>query len=494
MQFEKFLLSDYLQTEEGKSINEFFLDIKNIFLHDQERFFDVVNSWLTTPCSYDFFNVDLHGGTAFVEENSFYIHKNYFAEFEEFCCFEKDQEAPRKLQRYMPFHSMLVYLACPEYSFPYLFPVNFYKLKQIFELFEIPLPQIPGRLKYVERCNYYFELCRVLYDFRLQKGLTPTELCVFLYGFAPRFLENFLVSDLPEANRIYIVGATEGDVRNLLMKPLPDSIIQYWQGNEEMLPGDIVLVYETTPFSRIGSVWRAVSPGFDDPFHYYPGKVYLSHPIKIPYLYFNALLHDPVWGKKPLVKAHMQGVNGKPVTCEEYEALKRMIKQRDPRFDLNKLPNPPLYSQFYREDLQTEKDIEEMLLNPLLEKLGYNIKKEFVRQFPIRMGRGIRYYPDYALHASGKNGGEHADFIWEAKYRIPTKKQLMEDFGQAKSYAMRLGTSGLGLVSMEGIRVISAEEHFNFEKLKKYSWEELEDPEIFAALKAFLYRLAKPKR
>lgn len=439
-------------------------------------------------CSRFFWN------TEFTEELYHYDPKNDFSEFENFWHFNKNTESPREQQSKVSVDSLLVYFICPEYSFPYLFPVNFYKLVQIFELFEIPLPQIPGRLKYVERCNYYFELCRVLYDFRLQKGLTPTELCVFLYGFAPRFLENFLVSDLPEANRIYIVGATEGDVRNLLMKPLPDSIIQYWQGNEEMLPGDIVLVCETTPFSRIGSVWRVVSPGFDDPFHYYPGKVYLSHPIKIPYLYFNALLHNPVWGKKPLVKAHMQGVNGKPVTCEEYEALKRMIKQRDPRFDLNKLPNPPLYSQFYREDLQTEKDIEEMLLNPLLEKLGYNIKKEFVRQFPIRMGRGIRYYPDYALHASGKNGGEHADFIWEAKYRIPTKKQLMEDFGQAKSYAMRLGTSGLGLVSMEGIRVISAEEHFNFEKLKKYSWEELEDPEIFAALKAFLYRLAKPKR
>lgn len=439
-------------------------------------------------CSRFFWN------TEFTEELYHYDPKNDFSEFENFWHFNKNTESPREQQSKVSVDSLLVYFICPEYSFPYLFPVNFYKLVQIFELFEIPLPQIPGRLKYVERCNYYFELCRVLYDFRLQKGLTPTELCVFLYGFAPRFLENFLVSDLPEANRIYIVGATEGDVRNLLMKPLPDSIIQYWQGNEEMLPGDIVLIYETTPFSRIGSVWRAVSPGFDDPFHYYPGKVYLSHPIKIPYLYFNALLHDPVWGKKPLVKAHMQGVNGKPVTCEEYEALKRMIKQRDPRFDLNRLPNPPLYSQFYREDLQTEKDIEEMLLNPLLEKLGYNIKKEFVRQFPIRMGRGIRYYPDYALHASGENGGEHADFIWEAKYRIPTKKQLMEDFGQAKSYAMRLGTSGLGLVSMEGIRVISAEEHFNFEKLKKYSWEELEDPEIFAALKAFLYRLAKPKR
>ena len=99
---------------------------------------------------------------------------------------------------------------------------------------------------------------------------------------------------MPEANRIYIVGANEGDVEYYLSKPLADSEITAWQGNEEILPGDIVLIYETTPFSRIGSVWRAVSPGFDDPFHYYPGKVYLSHPIKIPYLYFNALLHDPV--------------------------------------------------------------------------------------------------------------------------------------------------------------------------------------------------------
>ena len=492
MQFKKFLLDDYLQTDDGKKCYEFFQNIKDIFFHDQKRFFDFVDSWLTEPEAYNFFELEQFDENLKPEAYPHRDKKN-FAEFKEFCYFE-ELEDPRSFQSSVPFNSLLIYFSFPEYSFPYLFPVNFYKLVQIFELFEIPLPQIPGRLKYVERCNYYFELCRVLYDFRLQKGLTPTELCVFLYGFAPRFLENFLVSDLPEANRIYIVGATEGDVRNLLMKPLPDSIIQYWQGNEEMLPGDIVLVYETTPFSRIGSVWRAVSPGFDDPFHYYPGKVYLSHPIKIPYLYFNALLHDPVWGKKPLVKAHMQGVNGKPVTCEEYEALKRMIKQRDPRFDLNKLPNPPLYSQFYREDLQTEKDIEEMLLNPLLEKLGYNIKKEFVRQFPIRMGRGIRYYPDYALHASVKDGGEHADFIWEAKYRIPTKKQLMEDFGQAKSYAMRLGTNGVGLVSMEGIWVVAAEDHFNFEKLKKYSWEELEDPEIFAALKAFLYRLAKPKR
>ena len=492
MQFKKFLLDDYLQTDDGKKCYEFFQNIKDIFFHDQKRFFDFVDSWLTTPSSEYF--LGLREGDS---EKSIAKPQKFssFTDFAEKKVWKKENiQEPRKFQKWVPYVSLFWYFCHTEYVFPYLFPMNFYKLKEVFEKFEIPLPQLPGHMKHFERCIYYFELCRALYEFRQRYGLTPVELCVFLYGFAPRFLENFLVSDLPEANRIYIVGANEGDVEYYLSKPLADSEITAWQGNEEMLPGDIVLIYETTPFSRIGSVWRAVSPGFDDPFHYYPGKVYLSHPIKIPYLYFNALLHDPVWGKKPLVKAHMQGVNGKPVTCEEYEALKRMIKQRDPRFDLNRLPNPPLYSQFYREDLQTEKDIEEMLLNPLLEKLGYNIKKEFVRQFPIRMGRGIRYYPDYALHASGKNGGEHADFIWEAKYRIPTKKQLLEDFGKAKSYAMRLGPNGVGLVSMEGIWVVAAEDHFNFEKLKKYSWEELEDPEIFAVLKAFLYRLAKPKR
>lgn len=116
----------------------------------------------------------------------------------------------------MPFYSILSFLVYPEYAFPYLFPCHFYKIDEICQKFNISLPLVPGKTKHLERCNYYFDLCRTFYDFRKQYDLSPIELCVFLYGFAPRFLENFIETALPEPNRIYIVGATSEDVENYL--------------------------------------------------------------------------------------------------------------------------------------------------------------------------------------------------------------------------------------------------------------------------------------
>ena len=59
----------------------------------------------------------------------------------------------------------------------------------------------------------------------------------------------------------------------------------------------------------------------------------------------------------------------------------------------------------------------------------------------------------------------HIIWIWEAKYTIKTHKQLEEDFGQTKSYALRLKSSGLGLVSQEGVWLSTPEydlKKFNF--------------------------------
>ena len=158
------------------------------------------------------------------------------------------------------------------------------------------------------------------------------------------------------------------------------------------------------------------------------------------------------------------------------------------------LPEPPDYSQFFNTDLATERDVEEHLLEPLLQKIGYDVKKEFIRQFPIRMGRGFNYYPDYALHATNKNDNQFADFIWEAKYRIPTQKQLREDFGQAKSYATRLSCKGFALVSMEGVWISWQDENFSFDKVKKYSWKDLKNTDIFGKFKSLFYSYCKPQK
>ena len=179
----------------------------------------------------------------------------------------------------------------------------------------------------------------------------------------------------------------------------------------------------------------------------------------------------------------MQGINGRLCSVEAYEELKKMWKNKG--FDSKKLPSPSAYTAFYNANLQNEKDVEELLLEPFLEKIGFK-SNEWRRQLPLKMGRGFHYYPDYALHVTGKDGDFKADFIWEAKYRIPTKRQEKADYLQGKSYAIRLQSNGFGLVSMEGIKIYLKENDFSFEKSLHYSWEDLEKNENFTEIKSIL--------
>jgi len=478
MKFDKLLLEDYMRTPDGVRVTEFFRTIKKSYRNrfKDPAFFKFVGSLLTI----DFSKSAFHDG----KEQWIRFESPVCESFDEFEAefsqsFDNEHQA-RDFQPYVPKYSTDLYCKYPEYAFPYLFPYNFHKMKMICEMLEIPIPLLPGSRWHSDRFNYYFQLCRALYEFRLEHDLSPVELCVLIYGFAVRFLADFIDNSYGEANRVYIVGATQFDVEEGVLKNPTDKSISHWQGNEEMLPGDIVLVYETAPYSRIRSIWRAISPGFDDPFTYYPGSVYLGHPILVPCVGIQELRDDSVWSKKGLVKASMQGVNGKTCSVEEYEALKKMFKRVDPSFDLKKIPNPPPYAQFYHEALKVERDVEEQLLEPLLKRMGM---RQWVRQLPLRMGRGDRVFPDYALGVRGRGDDAAADFIWEAKYRIPTVKQLKIDFGQAKSYALRLQSKAFGLVAIEGVWFVTAEDGFRFERLRHLTWEQLGSSDSLAVLK-----------
>ncbi|MBQ9337937.1 MAG: hypothetical protein IJS14_11650 [Lentisphaeria bacterium] len=492
MKFAKCLLDDYLLSEQGHKLFRFFENFRDNFLNHRDTFCKIVDSFL-----------DLAMAEWYYSEKSTFRpdidwKKYHFDQLEDFISKCSLPQIPDKDDAHnelccLPFDSVSFFINAPEFSFPYLFPEHYCKFAEICEIFEIPLPPIPARTRYIERYNFYFSLCRALFDFRKRHALSPLELCVFLYGFAPRFLQKYVRDELPDANRIYIVGATPDDAKTFESLQLDD--LRLWQGNEDMLPGDIVLMYETAPYSRLGSIWRAVSAGYDDPFCYYPGKIFLGYPVKIPDILFSELAQDPVWSKKGLVSAHMQGVNGRLCSSQEYEQVIRIAKKKNKcllkPLDLSHLPRLAKYSQSYHDDLVNERDIEEKLLEPFLKQIGYR-ETEWKRQLPIRMGRGFRYYPDYAIHV-GKNN-EAAEFIWEAKYRIPSQRQLQEDFLQAKSYALRLQCKGLGLVSQEGIWISSNETHFDFEKKRFSSWDELSDPDTFAEIKNVIWQLCNPSR
>ena len=239
-------------------------------------------------------------------------------------------------------------------------------------------------------------------------------------------------------------------------------------------------MYELAPYSYISSIWRAVSPGYDDPFRFWPGVVWLGHPVTIPPVSLDELKADPVWAQKGLVKANMQGVSGRACSRDEYAALLNILQQKG--FDISRLPALPDIAGRRDVPLACERDVEKYLLEPFLMQLGLT-EKDWLRQMPLRMGRGIRYFPDYVIHPETERGNERGAFICEAKFRISSEKQRKEDFYQAKSYALRLECRGLLLASCEGIWLSFARDNFDFEKMEFFDWQALTDPDVMHAVK-----------
>lgn len=489
MQFTKFLLDNYLATEEGARALSFFQNLpKYAAAGDPEgRIRKFIDSLLLSPLADEWYE--------FGEEVSEYIYKD-FEEFSENVSGIIHREVTeygstyRKLAESIPNFSVTLYAESQQFAFPYLYPVHFFRVQEICEVFGILLPPLPHKTKYEDKCLYYLKLCKVFHEFRLQHGLSPQEFCVLFYSFARHFISNPLRDELPRPLKSYLVG---GNAKrdHAYLQTISSSSLQYWQGNTETKPGDIVLMYELAPYSHISSIWRAVSPGYDDPFRFWPGVVWLGQPVTIPPVSLDELKADPVWSQKGLVKANMQGVSGRGCSREEYAALLNILRQKG--FDISTLPALPEFAARPDIPLTCERDVEKYLLEPFLRRLGLT-EKDWLRQMPLRMGRGIRYYPDYVIQAEPERGNEKGAFVCEAKFRISSEKRLKEDFYQAKSYALRLECSGLLLASCEGIWLSFARDDYDFGKVEFMDWRALADPDALRRARRQFDAVLKKKR
>ena len=372
--------------------------------------------------------------------------------------------------------SLFLYLKDPEYYILYFFTNRFFLLERVFQSFDIPLPIPPSKQKYRDRFLYYGNLCREIYEFRKKYSLDYIELNCFLYDFSLKTLPDFINTDeLPDAMNIYISGGTKEDT-DLLGKN-GETYRTFWQGNPQTKIGDIILLYSLSPYSGLTAIFRAVSPTYYDPFSYYPERVWVGFPIVIQTIHLSELKSNPVWKEKGLVKANMQGVNGRECTSDEYNAIIEILKSKN--FDVSILPKLPFLDEPDFRNLNYERDVEITLLEPLLKRLGFD-EDDWLRQMTLRMGRNDRVFPDYALFANDRRGEESARFIWEAKYRIANERQLKDAFLQAKSYALRLGCDGFGLVALEGVWISTRQDDFKWERLQKFSWSELKQKENFS--------------
>ena len=361
----------------------------------------------------------------------------------------------------------------PEYFFPYLFLCRIFELNKIADFFNIDLPDMPKRTDYKGRCMYYCELCEAFYQFRKENKLSPEELWAFLYDFAPNNIVNEN-TEIPKPSQVWFIGGLLYEEDRLLES-------KFWQSSPETKKGDILVHYETSPISAITCIEISLTDGVIDPLFRYYGCIYIGNRINIPHITLKELQTDEYFFKHPLVRKNFQGVNGWSVNSENYSELLRMIKTKG--FDIEVLPK--LYAPTLPKDviIEYEHDVEQQLLEPLLNSMGWYENKDFIRQLPIQAGRGHRIFPDYALHYGNKPNEERAKVLIEAKLCMRNNKEREEAYLQARSYARLLNSSVIVLCDKDYLIVYEKKDSFDRDRYKKYHWGELENPDLFNELK-----------
>ena len=367
--------------------------------------------------------------------------------------------------------SFMLFFKAPEYFFPNMFRHHFFDLIKVFDIFGIELPPPPKKSDYRARCMYYWELCEILYSFRKENGLSPYELCAMLYDFGQGLTKN-IPTELPKPSKAWFIGGK--------IMPIEDLDFTFWQANEDTMRGDILIHYETSPICAITCMWIAQTDGVIDPFFYYYANTYIGSRIKLPHVTLQELKDDEYFSSHPLVRKNFQGVNGWEISNRDYQEFLRIIQTK--KYDTSKLP--VLYApKIACTNIKLEKDVEEHLLIPLLDSMGIT---DYMRQVPLRAGRGGRIFPDFALYCTKTDNGYIAKVLIEAKLSMRNKKDAYYAFQQANSYAHLMESSVIVLCDKEMLLVYTNEIGFNRDRYKKFFWVEMGNPDSFNKFKQII--------
>lgn len=368
-----------------------------------------------------------------------------------------------------------LHLAHPDFFLPYLFQNKFYQFQKLCEAFGIPLPPVPGKRDMKGRLFYYFQINQLLHEFRQLHGLSPAEMCAFLYDFAPNVLLQ-QDAELPEPSKVWLItGGAGGNGDFVFLDACTTDATHHWQGNIDTRRGDILLMYCVSPRSYIHSIWRATTDGFHDPFFYYHSTIWISSPIRTVPVTFKEMKEHPLLSQKGAVRAHFQGPSGKAFTVQEYQALLAIMVNKGQ--DISLLPKIRQTTFLTDAELVSERDVELKLIEPFLRSIGYS-ETDWIRQMPVSMGRGERNYPDYVFGAQTKKGEEKARMLLESKFRIRTRRELADAYCQAKSYALRLQSRIMAVAAVEGVWIYSDKNGFSMDNVVYKDWKELENPDV----------------
>lgn len=396
--------------------------------------------------------------------------------------------------------SFELYKLNPEYFVPYMFFTRFQYFQQVIDDFDLDLNEkIPGEGDKEKRILFYLDICDELYKYRRFNNMSSAELCAAIYDMERKAYDSDLSQDSTSYPRVWwIVGAKSP--KESASKTL------FFQGNKEMRKGDIAVFYEKTdtycdkslpkdrnPKQSITGIWTIQNDGNIDPFFWFYRCCIISNEVKVKPLKFSTFSKDPLTCNIHGVSAHMQNYSGREISVEDYELILQAIEKYDSSFDRRKVP--AIYSSGLkvktpyneRGDMKPEKWVEENLIKPLLERMGWGHEpKDYRTQVYLQLGRKkddnkIKQSgrPDFSVFPFGENR-QCADIVIEAKGPGEMDgKKLRETFDQGESYASRQYAELLVLSDDKQLLLYKRTKDGNFKftntPFAEFSWEALLD-------------------
>ncbi len=401
----------------------------------------------------------------------------------------------RKIARLIPETSLALYLMFPEWdAFPVLFNQQYYEFVERCGIMGITLPKIPLQRNPEERIHYYADVCECLANFRDEYELSNAQVCAILYGYAAEVREDSKPEakhDLPSPTRIWLTGASKGDVKSGYV----DKEESVWACNEQTKVGDIVVLYALSPYSKIHSVWRAVADGNVNPFDYYCNRAVVGQRILVPDVTFHDLKNDPEMSQVPIVRKDLMGINGVELSYHDYQNLLRMFQ--DKGMDISLLPNleaPKVLDE--DANIKLEQDVSDNILVPILTRLGYSDTKgeDWIPELKLKAGRdketeekGSIPRPDFTFFAKELGPGIYtAPLVIECKFDMANNNEFQSAFFQAVSYARLLNSDIMGVCDKHVLRLYKKNKNGNFhmdDALFDAKWTEINtNSEVFNKL------------
>lgn len=381
--------------------------------------------------------------------------------------------------------SLVLHVTEEYFYIPMFFREHFDIFMKILDVLDIPMPELPVKSNKRERLLLYNGLNKNITEFAERSNLSKAETCACIYDFAVMLLDEDEKNDeLPEPTNIWLTGGSKWDYTEFLENPIKGSKSP-WTCNEKTKRGDIIIMYVLSPYSCIQSIWRADSDGVYTPFNYYNSRARATAGIVVPHITLNELKRDNYFSKLPITRKNFQGVNGVQFSVNDYLELQRILK--DKGFDISVLPQLFKPNLRIAHQLRVEKDVEEKLLIPLLEKLGF-IATDWTRQLSQKAGRKEKAIPDFVFFPKGETHFQNAPMIIEAKFDISSNLEMTKSFNQALSYARLMKSSIFCLCDKERL-IIFKEKKGYFDRFnptfEKY-WHNINETETFRLLKILI--------